>query len=55
MSADRINKLRAGLAAQNLIEGLGGVRIEDDVVATADAGRSLTSFERELIMLAEQR
>jgi Xaa-Pro aminopeptidase len=29
----------------------GGVRIEDDVVVTADGGSSLTSFERELMVL----
>lgn len=33
------------------VEGLGGVRIEDDVVLTADGARSLTGFERDLIVL----
>lgn len=33
------------------VEGLGGVRIEDDVVLTAEGARSLTHFERDLIVL----
>lgn len=33
------------------IEGVGGVRIEDDIVITDEGGRSLTSFERELMVL----
>jgi Xaa-Pro aminopeptidase len=33
------------------IEGVGGVRIEDDVVITLDGYRSFTNFERELIVL----
>jgi Xaa-Pro aminopeptidase len=33
------------------VEGIGGVRIEDDVVVTDEGGRSLTSFERELMVL----
>jgi Xaa-Pro dipeptidase len=33
------------------IEGKGGVRIEDDMVVTADAGESLTTFSRDLIVV----
>lgn len=33
------------------LEGVGGVRIEDDMVVTADGGQSLTSFERDLLVL----
>ena len=33
------------------IAGLGGVRIEDDMVVTADGGESLTTFTRELIII----
>ena len=33
------------------LDGRGGVRIEDDVLVTADGHRSLTSFPRELIRL----
>lgn len=33
------------------VVGVGGVRIEDDMVVTEDGGRSLTTFERELITL----
>ena len=32
------------------IEGRGGVRIEDDMVVTADGGESLTTFNRDLIV-----
>ncbi len=33
------------------VEGLGGVRIEDDMVITEQGGRSLTNFERELMII----
>jgi Xaa-Pro dipeptidase len=33
------------------IEGQGGVRIEDDMVVTADGGESLTTFSRDLIVV----
>lgn len=33
------------------IEGLGGVRIEDDIVVTAEGGESLTTMGRELLVL----
>lgn len=33
------------------LAGVGGVRIEDDVVLTTDGGESLTSYERNLIVL----
>jgi Xaa-Pro aminopeptidase len=33
------------------LDGVGGVRIEDDMVVTADGARSLTSFERDLIVI----
>jgi Xaa-Pro aminopeptidase len=33
------------------VEGLGGVRIEDDVVLTEDGCRSLTTFERDLLII----
>jgi Xaa-Pro dipeptidase len=33
------------------IEGKGGVRIEDDMVVTADGGESLTTFSRDLIVV----
>jgi Xaa-Pro dipeptidase len=35
------------------VAGLCGVRIEDDVVITADGAESLTTFERELIIVRE--
>ncbi|MCL5996006.1 MAG: Xaa-Pro peptidase family protein [Chloroflexi bacterium] len=34
------------------IEGVGGVRIEDDVVITRDGYKSFTSFDRELVVLS---
>jgi Xaa-Pro dipeptidase len=34
------------------IEGVGGVRIEDDVVITPDGHKSFTSFERNLVVLS---
>ncbi len=33
------------------VPGLGGVRIEDDLVITADGGESLTTFPRDLLVL----
>ena len=33
------------------VEGMCGVRIEDDMVITADGARSLTSFGRDLLSL----
>ncbi|MBC8161675.1 MAG: aminopeptidase P family protein [Roseiflexaceae bacterium] len=33
------------------LDGLGGVRIEDDIVVTEQGGESLTTFERELIVI----
>lgn len=34
------------------LAGLGGVRIEDDMVVTESGGESMTTFERELIIMA---
>jgi Xaa-Pro aminopeptidase len=33
------------------VPGVGGVRIEDDVVITVDGAESLTTFNRDLIVL----
>ncbi len=35
------------------VAGFCGVRIEDDVVITADGAESLTTFERELIIIGD--
>jgi Xaa-Pro dipeptidase len=37
------------------LAGFGGVRIEDDVVIAPDGAESLTTFERELIVIADGR